>query len=234
LLAGKPGRGGFVRPRLAALALLVQGIIPLISCLPTRPSFAPLPSKIESIEGYASFRITREGASAKSRLTFVFRLPDQGRIEVSDPLGRTVSLLIFGESGAFFVLPAKKTYWQATREEVMSKLLGFDLSPEELTDLLSGYEEHLSGWVLDRDGRDRVTGGRRGEVRFEVRRFFQDGRLPQSLYLAGAGNEGSLRILRLSFNQPQKKDAFRPIFLESGKYAAVSWAEIEEWLHHEN
>jgi len=222
------------RPRIAAAGLILLVIFSLISCFPSRPSFSPLPPQVDSIEGYASLRLTRDGGTVKSRFSFLFLLPGQGRIDILDPLGRTVSSLFIEANEAFFVFPSKKIYWKTTREEAVSKFLGFALTPQEMTAILSGKLEDLSGWDLERDGRDRVNRGQRGDIQFEVRQFFDDSRLPQLLALAHGGDRGSLKILRLNFNEPLKKNVFRLSFLEREDYTAATWAEIEKWLRHED
>ncbi len=223
-----------VKPGILAAALLLLATSYLITCYPSRPSFSPLPPQVESIEGYASLRLARERATAKSRFSFLFLIPGQGRIDIYDPLGRTVSNLFIEENEAFFVLPSKKIYWRTTREEAMGRFLGFALSPQEMMAILSGKLEELGGWDLERDGRGRVVRGQRDDLRFDVRQFFEDSRLPQLIALSHAGDKGSLKILRLNFNQPLKKDAFRLSFLEDKEYTAATWAEIEKWLRHEN
>src|SRR4030042_4122190 len=119
-------------------ALLFFSALTLFSCLPFRHAVSPLPPTVESIEGFATFRMAREGGTVKSKLSFLFRLPGQGRIEVLDPLGRTASLLFLDDDVAYLVLPGRGAYWNAGCEEVMSKLLGFSLGPEDLTHLLPG------------------------------------------------------------------------------------------------
>jgi outer membrane biogenesis lipoprotein LolB len=217
-------------PGMAAAVVSLAAVLGLGSCYPRRPSFSPPPPTITSIEGHASFRLTRSRTTAKSRFTFLFLLPDAGRIEVSDPLGRTVSLLFLQEQEAFFVLPRKRLYWRSSREAVLSKLLGFTLSPEEMTDILSGKLEKMAAWELKKDERGRVVGGRRDEIAFEVQRFFDGSRLPQTVSLSGPAEEGLIKILRLNFNQPLKKGAFDLAFLEDPRYSPATWEEIEQWL----
>jgi hypothetical protein len=125
-------------------------------------------------------------------------------------------------------------YWGAEREEAMAKFLGFSLNPQEMSSILTGRLEDLSGWDVEKDDRDRVIRGQRDELRFEVRQFFSDSRLPRLIALAHAGDSGRLRVLRLNFNQPPKKDAFRLAFLEDKDYTIATWAEIEKWLRHED
>ncbi|MFZ2054097.1 MAG: lipoprotein insertase outer membrane protein LolB [Candidatus Aminicenantales bacterium] len=194
---------------------------------------APLPPAVQSVEGYASLRLTSEGKTAKSRLSFVFHLPDKGRVEVIDPLGRTASLLFLADDQAYLVLPRKRAYWKSDREEVMSKLLGFALSPEDLTHILTGRADRLADWALEKDGRGRVVSGCLADLRFEIRQFFEPGPLPQLLVLSREETKGSLRILRLNFNQSLQADAFRLFFLDDEDYRLATWEEVERWLRDE-
>jgi outer membrane biogenesis lipoprotein LolB len=223
-------KGRTAAPGMAAAAVSLAAVVGLSACYPRRPSFSPPPPQITSIEGHASLRLTRSETTAKSRFSFVFLLPDMGRIEVSDPLGRTVSLLFLQKEEAFFVLSRKRLYWRSSREAVLSKLLGFTVSPEEMTEILSGKLDNLAAWDLEKDDRGRVVGGRRDELVFEVRQFFDGSRLPQILSLSGPGEQGLIKILRLNFNQPLKEGAFELAFLEDPRYSSSTWEEIEQWL----
>jgi outer membrane biogenesis lipoprotein LolB len=189
---------------------------------------------VVSLEGYASLRVVREGTSARSRFSFLFVLPDQGIIVVTDPLNRTAARLFLGREEAYLVLPGKRVYWKAVREEVMSKLLGFALTPEEFSAILTGRAEALGGWELETDGQGRLARGRRQGLAFSVRQFFPESRLPRIIALDYGGDQGSLRILRVRFNEPIEKDALRLSFLEDARYMAVTWTEMEKWLRHED
>jgi outer membrane biogenesis lipoprotein LolB len=216
--------------RRSAPALLILLALALFSCVPSRPAVAPPPAIVESVEGFASFRLTREGETAKSKLSFLLRLPGRGRIEVLDPLGRTASLLFLDDEVAYLVLPGRRAYWKSGREEVMSKLLGFSLGLEELTHLLTGRADRLSGWTLEKDSQGRVVRGRREDLRFEVRLFFEPSPVPRLLVLSRAEDRGSLRVLRMSFNQPLKEKAFYLFFLDESGYRPADWTEVEKWL----
>lgn len=216
--------------RRSAPALLLLSAWALVSCLPPRPAVAPPPPAVESIEGYATFRLARGGGTAKSKLSFLFRLPGQGRIEVLDPLGRTASILFLDSEEAYLVLPGRHAYWKSGREEVMSKLLGFALGPEDLTHILTGRGDQLSGWTLEKDSQGRVIRGRSEDVRFEVRQFFEQSPVPQLVVFIRAEDKGSLRVLKMSFNQPLKAGAFHHFFLDEGGYRPADWPEVESWL----
>jgi outer membrane biogenesis lipoprotein LolB len=216
--------------RRSAPALLFLSALTLFSCLSSRPAVSPLPPTVESIEGFATFRLAREGGTVKSKLSFLFRLPGQGRIEVLDPLGRTASLLFLDDDVAYLVLPGRRAYWKSGCEEVMSKLLGFALGPEDLTHILTGRGDRLSGWTLEKDSQGRVVRGRREDLQFEVRQFFERSPLPRLLVLSRAEDKGSLRVLRMNFNQPLKAKAFHHFFLDEGGYRPADWNEVERWL----
>jgi len=202
-------------------------------CRPARPLFSPLPPQVRSIEGHASFKLVRRGEIIKTRFSFIFLLPDQGRVQVSDPLGGTISDLLFDRGEAFFVLPRKRAYWRASRCEVMSKLLGFALSPEEIIALVSGKSSRLEGWKTEEDSRGRVVRGSRTDLRFEVREFFGSSSLPTLIVFSSLSEEGSLRIRRLNFNQPLKEEVFRPSFLDDPSYESAGWEKIEQWLKND-
>jgi len=211
-------------------AFLLLSAAALISCHTSRPAVAPPPPTLESIEGFATIRLARDGETAKSKLSFVFRLPGQGRVEVLDPLGRTASILFLDNDVAYLVLPGRRAYWKSGREEVMSRLLGFALEIEDLAHILTGRADRLSSWSLEKDGRGRVVRGRREELSFEIRQFFEPGPLPWLLVLSSAQDKGSLRVLKMSFNQPLKEKAFHYFFLEEGGYRPAEWSEVERWL----
>ncbi len=222
--------------RRGILLLLFAGLLVLSSaaCLGVRPSVGTVPPTVESLEGYASWRVERDGASARSRFSFLLVVPDRGLIEITDPLNRTVSRLVLNGETAYLVVPGKRAYWQADRREVMTKLLGFDFDPQELSALLSGRESGLTGWRLETDDRGRVVGGRRGDLAFSVVDFFEGRRLPRTVAFSTGSTEGRLKVIRLRFNQPQKEDPFRLSFLNDERYRAVGWPEIEKWLRNED
>jgi outer membrane biogenesis lipoprotein LolB len=216
--------------RRGAPALLFLSVWALVSCHPPRPAVSPPPPVVESVEGYAAFRLAKNGGTAKSKLSFLFRLPGQGRIEVIDPLGRTASVLFLDAEEAYLVLPSKRAYWKAGREEVMSRLLGFAVGTEDMVHILTGRADRLTGWTLEKDGQGRVVRGGRDDLRFEIRQFFEQSPLPRLVVFIRAEDRGSLRVLKMSFNQPMKADAFHHFFLEEGGYRPADWPEIENWL----
>jgi len=213
-----------------AAALFLLAVLALFSCLTPRPAVAPVPETVESVEGFATFRLAREGGTAKSKFSFIFLLPGQGRIEVLDPIGRTASILFLENEEAYLVLPGRRAYWRSAREEVMSKLLGFSLGIEDLAHLLTGRTDRLSGWSLEKDSQGRIVRGRCGDLGFEVRLFFERSLLPRLLVLSRAEDRGSLRVLRMNFNQPVQPNAFRYFFLGEDGYRPVDWSEVEGWL----
>ncbi|NIO48818.1 MAG: hypothetical protein GTN73_05185 [Candidatus Aminicenantes bacterium] len=214
----------------------------LIYCRPSPVILLPLPSKIERIEGYASLRIAGDQGSSRSKFSFLFQLPHQGRIEVSNILGRTLYQIIVAEDEAAFIVPSKRVYWQGEEEEIIRYFLGFRLNLYEMINLLSGkwegeemgYENDRSKeiWSFAKDERGRITAGQRGEFRFEVKEFFTDTPFARLLVFQHPLNKGRLKILRINLNQPLKKGTFSLSVL--GKYERKSWAEIEKILANEN
>ena len=215
----------------------------LIGCRPSGVLLQPVPAEIERIEGHASLRIITEQGSTRSKFTFLFQLPQQGRIEVSDALlGRTLYQIIMDRERAVFVLPSKKVYWEGEEEEIINTFLGFRLNLGEMISLLRGewkggeYEEESGKdgerWNLNKDETGRITAGTRGNLSFEVKEFLADSGLPRILIFKHALNSGRLKVLRVDFNRPvKKKKAFSFDFL--ARYQCVSWEEMEKILADE-
>jgi len=224
-------------------ALACAGLF-LLGCRPSQVLLLPPPENIDRIEGYASLRISGEQGSARSKFTFLFQLPHQGRIEVTDIiLGRTLYQIIVDRERAVFLVPSKRVYWEGDEEEIINHFLGFRLSLEEMISLLQGRwkesrgeaeeEKEREDWMLSRDEKGRILIGQRGSLRFEVREFISGSRFPQVLIFQHSSNSGRLRVLRLSFNKPlKKKDPFSLAFLAN--YKRVNWEEIEKILADEN
>jgi outer membrane biogenesis lipoprotein LolB len=222
--------------RRRSLLLLLASLLGIsaAACLSVQPKVGTVPPTVGSLEGYASWKLVREGASSRTRFSFLFVLPDRGVIEMTDPLNRTLSRLIVEGETAYLVVPRKHAYWQAARSEVMTRLLGFDIRPEELAALLSGRERGLNEWSLETDDQGRLIRGRRGGLTFSVREFFDRGGLPRTVAFANGTDQGSLKIIRLQFNQPPREGALGLAFLDDERYRAVGWQEIEKWLRNED
>ena len=210
----------------------------LAACRPPAPRLKP-PADIRSVEGYASIRLEGGRGSAKSRFSFQVRLPAQGRIEVFDILGRVLFYLVFDGQEARFVLPSKKVYWPASSPEVVAKFLGFSLSLEEWTSLVSGVWPAAassgpedSAWTLKRDSRGRVVSGLKGNIRFEAKEFFAGSPSPRRLTFSGETSRGSLTMLDLRFNVDGRESAFSLDLPEA--YQAKTWDEIERLLQGED
>lgn len=216
----------------------------LLCCRPTGVLLQPIPSNIERLEGHASLKISGEQGSARSKFAFLFQLPHQGRIEVSDfLLGRTLYQIIVNRERAVFLVPSKKVYWEGEEEEIIDYFLGFRLSLEEMINLINGKwedraqemgrEKNKENWALKRDEKGRVLAGTRGNLYFEVKEFLSGSHIPRILIFQHPLNTGRLKILRVDFNRPaKKKEAFSLSFLAD--YRRVSWEEIEKILANEN
>ena len=210
----------------------------LVNCLPSRVSLLPLPSRIESIEGYASIKITGEEESTRSKFSFLFHLPHRGRVEVSNWFGKTLYQIIIVEENAFFILPSKRVFWQGEEEEIIQKFLGFRVNLYEMISFLSGQWKEsditvqgkawMESWNLEKDKDGRVLAGQRGELFFEVEEFFDNTPFARILNFRHPLSRGRLRTLKINLNRPIKKDAFSIAFLE--RFEEKSWVEIEKMV----
>jgi hypothetical protein len=225
--------------RISLFLLVSLPLFFLVHCRPSPVILLPLPSKIERIEGYASLRIAGDQGSSRSKFSFLFQLPHQGRIEVSNILGRTLYQIIVAEDKAAFIIPSKKVYWQGEEEEIIRYFLGFRLNLYEMINLLSGKwesevmeNESKESWIFAKDEKGRIQAGKRDEFRFEVQEFFADTPFARLLVYHHPLNDGRLKILRINLNRPLKKGAFSLSVL--GRYERKSWAEIERILANEN
>lgn len=208
----------------------------LFSCGGTKLLLTPIPPKIESMEGYASLRIKNAEGTAKSKFSFIFRLPSQGRIEASDFLGRTLYHIVINEEGAFFVVPSKQVFWQGKEEEIVSRFLGFQLNLHEMISLVDGEWDwdnekdrtRLDEWIFERDNQGRIIIGRRQDLWFFVEEFIVNTPLARTIVFKHPLNEGRVKILNIGFNNPVKEGAFSTSFVQN--YQQKSWAEIEAIL----
>ncbi len=105
--------------------ILICGFFLIIfeNCRPSQVLISPIPSDIKSMEGYASLRITTGQSAARSKFSFLLSLPNQGRMEVSDFLGRSIYQIFIVENKSYLVVPSKKVFWQGEEEEIIGKLM---------------------------------------------------------------------------------------------------------------
>jgi hypothetical protein len=205
------------------------------SCRPERLVLGPVPSEIRTLEGYASIRYSRAGASAKSRLAFLLAPPGRGRIEVLGPLNQRLFEVSVDEPEAVLILPSKRAYWRGPREEVFETGLGFPLSLPEIAALLLGRWEGAfpdKGWALDRDAAGRAAAGRRPGFEFRIEEFFPAASIARKLSFRGGESAGTLTLLSVEFNTADP-EARIGSSVPPG-YVRVSRAEMEKMLRDEN
>jgi len=216
-------------------------IILLIQCLPSRVLFSPVPSKIKSIEGYASLRVYGEEETARTKFSFIFLLPDQGNIEASNFLGQTIYRIIINSEGAYLIIPSKKVYWKGHEEEIIYTFLGFKLNMREMISLLTGEWKELGliqkegydqGWKLEKDQTGRIRSGWRGTLHFEIQEFVENSSLARILMFENEFTHGRVRLIKANFNRPIKSEAFSANFLRG--YQRKSWEEIQALIDNES
>ncbi len=209
----------------------------LSTCDPQKVFLAPPSDLIDEIEGYASLRISTSQQTTRSRISFLFSLPFNGRIDVLDPLGQVHYQLFIIKDFAYFVIPAKKVYWQGTEEDIIDKLFGFQLSLLDVVGLMSGYwsspgqkkkPEGMDSWTFLKNKKGWIQSGQRGELKFEVEEFFGQTPWVQEVFFFHPHTEGRVKILDVNFNQPVSERTFSTSF--SSRFSKKTWEEIREML----
>jgi hypothetical protein len=217
----------------AAPAFLVS--LAFAACAAPPPRLVP-PVEVRSVEGYGSASVESLDAVARGRFAFRFGADGNGRVEAFDPLGRTVYFIDFEPSRAWFVLPAKKVYWENEPGEMMSRFLGFVLRPEEVVRLLSGRWDPAADngrgpWIVQRDGQGRVVAGERVTLRFEVREFFPGGGVPRTVIVFDLRAAARIKVLELRFNAAGPASVSERAYLKA--YNQVTWTEMARFLNRD-
>ncbi len=187
------------------------------------------------MEGYASIRYNRGGASAKSRLAFLLAPPGRGRLVALGPLNQRLFEVSVDEPEAVLILPSKRAFWRGPREEVFETGLGFPLSLPEISALLLGRWDDpvpAEGWTLERDPDGRAAAGRRAGFEFHIEEFFPASSMARKLTFRSEESAGTLALLSIDFNMSDP-EARIGSSIPAG-YARVSRAEMEKLLRDEN
>ncbi len=211
----------------------------LAGCGSSNILLSPLPDNIKSMEGYASIKISSKDRTARSKFTFLFRLPDQGWIEVCNFLGTTLYQIVIDGEEAYFVIPSKKAYWHGPEEEIIDVFLGFQLSLNDIISLLFGLWDRPvvttgirptdAGWRLDKDGKGRIAAGRREKFSFRVEKFIENTAFALVLNYKHPYSQGQIRVLRMNVNSPIRPALFNKAFLK--RFQQKTWFEIQEMLN---
>jgi len=228
-----------VAPSVAA-SLAAAALFFLAACVSGPPLLSPPPAHVETLDGFGSLSLRGAGGYLRGRFSFLFSLPDKGRIEVLDPFGRTRAVLIFLDGAAYMLLPSRKAYWTGPEEELIENFLGFGLRARDLAGLLGGQwlaskapaGGESGGWAFERDRDGRAAVGIKGGFRFNVEEFFGKTSVPKSVGIFRAGEPGRLRVLQIRFNRPPRGDVYGLSVL--GGLDRRTWAEMEELLSDEN
>lgn len=217
--------------------LLVCILFLISACTKQKVFLAPPSDQIEEIEGYASLRVTTHRQTARSRVSFLFSLPTKGRIDVFGPFGQVHYQLFIVDTEAFFVVPAKKAYWQGQEKEILEKLFGFHLSLSDVIGLMSGYwsflgpektQEGMASWTFLKNRKGWIKSGQSGEFTFEVQEFFGQTPWVQEVVFFHPQTDGRLKILDVNFNQRVPEKTFVTSFTK--RYSQKTWEEIREIL----
>lgn len=213
---------------------MLMFLLLILSCGPSRLRVSSIPEDITSLEGYAALRITADAGVSRTKFSFVFSPPHNGRIEVSDFFGRSLYQILVLQGQSYFVVPSKKIYWPSREEEIIEKFLGFRLNLSEAVRFLSGrwrvssLPGTLADWTLQRDEKGRVVAGQRGDLFFTIEEFTDNSRQMKSLRFTHYLSRGRLKILQLKYNPPVRPGVFSDAFL--GDYTETTWEHIRRLI----
>jgi len=199
----------------------------------------PLPADVESVEGYASIKISGEKETARSRFSFLFQVPDRGWIEVRNFLGSTLYQIVIDREEAYFILPSKKVFWQGPEEEILDVFLGFRLGLDDMISLLFGLWSRTAspnktgsenaGWQIEKDREGRIIAGTKEDLSFRVEEFIEKTSFSRILNFEHPYSRGQIKILRVKVNSPIREELFEKLFLK--RFQRKTWAEIREILN---
>lgn len=209
-------------------------LVSLLGCRP--PRITSVPERLDAVEGFASLRFTGDAGGGRSRFSFLFYPPRQGRVDVSDFMGRTLFQIVIEKGKGYFILPSRKVYWAGGEAEILAKFLGFEMTLSETVGMLTGIWGEKEGldrnWELEKDQAGRVLGGRRSDLRFWVEDFFADGVTARTIGFEHRRSSGRLKILEIAYNPPPGSEPFRLNELDG--YALRTWEEIQAMMEHDD
>lgn len=197
----------------------------LASCLRLSPGLLP-PEEIHFLDGQASFNLKTPEHSGRLRLAFYFWLPEKGRLEVFNPLGKLESLVWFNGPRAVLYFPGEKIFWEGPVETILSDFFGEKLEVEELALLLAARWSRLKrdyGWGISQEGNNLPSGFREG-LSFKVMERLSGSPLPKVINFESQEFVVRVKLLKLRFNCPQKDSFFSPSVPSSAQ--KLSWEDI--------
>ncbi len=225
----------------AKIVIFCIGLVFSLSCRPSRVLLSPYPDKIETIEGFASLKITGEEGYSRSKFSFFFSIPDKGKIEAFDFLGRTIYQIIIEKERAFLVVPSKKIYWESTEERIIDTFIGAKMTLSEVICFLIGEWDSLGEkredksqdpWIIKKDNKGRVIEGKKKDMSFTVSEYIDGTGLIRSLDFGNRFQKGTLKVLGIDFNSPVNQSHFSLSFIKD--FEEKSWEEIQKIIYNEN
>jgi hypothetical protein len=182
--------------------------------------------------------ISGDQGTARSKFSFLFALPDRGRIDVTGALGSVLYRIVINGGEAYFVVPSKRVYWQSQEEEIIDKFMGFRLSLAEMVNLLSGkwkdremlQSERLESWSFAEDRSGRIVSGQRENLWFKIEEFIGKTPFARRFRFEHPLSEGRVKVLSINLNRPIRPNVFSTKFIE--KYQPKTWEEIQDFLNH--
>jgi len=77
---------------------------------------------------------------------FFLLVPDRGRLEILDPVGRLILMVLWSEQEEYLILPSERAYWSGFqgRSKLMAELIDLPLDPVEILAWIVGQGKGLA------------------------------------------------------------------------------------------
>ena len=225
---GGSKRGGRLKSNALGLILLIFAvyILSLAGCRPSPVRLVP-PAKVDYLDGQASFSLRGPDGAVRFRLSFCYRLENQVRLELFDPLGRLQTIVWLKGELATLYLPADRVFWAGESRLITAEVFGQALPARELARILAGLWSELEvddGWELQVDETGSVVSGKRADLSFDIKETFAPGRVPKTVLFTSRDYMVRMKLLKLHFNRPWPESFFQPSIPAGTR--KLEWEEI--------
>ncbi|MBC7348675.1 MAG: hypothetical protein H5U05_01725 [Candidatus Aminicenantes bacterium] len=225
---GRSKREGGLESNSPAFIFLIFALylLGLAGCQPSPARLVP-PDRIDYLDGQASFSLRGPDGAVRFRLSFYYRLENQARLELFDPLGRLQTIVWLKGELATLYLPSDRVFWAGESRLITTEVFGQELPARELARILAGIWSELesdAGWQLQVDEQGSVVSGKRAGLSFEVKETFAPGQVPKTVHFTSRDCMVRMKLLKLHFNRPRPESVFQPSIPAGTR--KLEWEEI--------